>query len=110
MKNGKCGAKMPRDIREDTDASVDAYAAYRRREYLIDKENTMPTKEKFVSRWTKGGKRAKNGQMFEFDASWLPGYNPALLMKYRLHINVEYCGSIKAINYLYKYIYFSMTS
>ena len=26
-------------------------------------------------------------------------------MKYRCHINVEYCGSIKAIQYLYKYIY-----
>ena len=41
----------------------------------------------------------------EIDNRWIPGYNPALLMKYRCHINVEYCGSIKAINYLYKYIY-----
>ena len=25
--------------------------------------------------------------------------------RYTMHINVEYCGSIKAINYLYKYIF-----
>ena len=105
MKNGKCSAKMPRDIREDTDGTVDGYAAYRRREFLNNEENSMPTKRKFVSRWTKKGKRQSQGVQFDFDGRWLPGYNPALLMKYRLHINVEYCGSIKAINYLYKYIY-----
>ena len=106
MRNGKCSAKMPRDIRQDTDGCVDGYAAYRRREFLLEDDMVpMPTKKKFVSRWVKGGKRGKNGILCTFDGRWLPGYNPALLMKYRLHINVEYCGSIKAINYLYKYIY-----
>jgi len=85
MKKGKCGAKMPRDIRDQTDASVDAYAAYRRRTCLFEDENNpMPTKKKYVSRWRKDGKRGKKGQLFEFDARWLPGYNPAVLMKYRL--------------------------
>ena len=87
------------------DGSVDAYAAYRRRLWLHEEDNKMPTKTKFVSRYKKGGKRGKNGMKFKFDNHWLPGYNPALLMKYRCHINVEYCGSIRAINYLYKYIY-----
>ena len=61
--------------------------------------------KKFVRRENakEGDKNA--GQRVEFDNSWIPGYNPALLMKYRCHINVEFCGSIKAINYLYKYIY-----
>jgi len=105
QKGGKCGAKMPRDIAEETDGGVNGYAAYRRREYLMEENNKMPTKKKFISRWVKGDKRGKKGLQYEFDARWLPGYNPALLMKYRCHINVEYCGSIKAINYLYKYIY-----
>jgi hypothetical protein len=32
-------------------------------------------------------------------------YNPWLLLRYKSHINVEYCASIKAIKYIYKYIY-----
>jgi len=32
-------------------------------------------------------------------------YNPALLMRYNCHINVEICCSIKSVKYLYKYIY-----
>jgi hypothetical protein len=78
--------------------------SYRRRLHLDKEENVdMPTKTKWV-RGTKkdGGKR--KGQQFAFTNEWIPGYNPALLMKFRCHINVEYCGSIKAINYLYKYM------
>lgn len=32
-------------------------------------------------------------------------YNPGLLMRYNCHINVEACSNIKAIKYLYKYVY-----
>jgi hypothetical protein len=32
-------------------------------------------------------------------------YNPFLLMRYNCHINVEACSSIKAVKYLFKYIY-----
>ena len=32
-------------------------------------------------------------------------YNPYLSKKYHCHINVEYCGTIKAVKYLYKYSY-----
>ena len=95
---------MPRELLRETDGTVDGYAAYRRRLQLheSDENSTMPTLEKFVARESKSGKRMKGGQWLEFDSRWIPGYNPALLMKYRCHINVEYCGSIKAINYLYK--------
>ena len=99
---------MPKEIRDCTDGEVDGYAAYRRRLQLtLDEENQerMPTVKKYVSRENKNGRRLKGGTKMEIDNQWIPGYNPALLMKYRCHINVEYCGSIKAINYLYKYIY-----
>lgn len=32
-------------------------------------------------------------------------YNPGLLMRYNCHINVEAFSSIKAIKYLFKYVY-----
>jgi len=32
-------------------------------------------------------------------------YNPYLLCLFNYHINVEACGSIKAVKYLFKYIY-----
>ena len=32
-------------------------------------------------------------------------YNPYLLHLFNCHINVEACGSIKAVKYLFKYIY-----
>ena len=32
-------------------------------------------------------------------------YNAWLLQKYESHINVEWCASIKAVKYLYKYIF-----
>ena len=96
-------AKMPRTLRDVTDGDVDGYAEYRRRIYLMDndEDSKMPTLKKFVSRESKSGKKKKGGHLHEIDNQWIPGYNPALLMKYRCHINVEFCGSIKAINYLY---------
>jgi hypothetical protein len=32
-------------------------------------------------------------------------YNPGLLFRYNCHINVEACSSIKAVKYLFKYVY-----
>jgi hypothetical protein len=32
-------------------------------------------------------------------------YNPGLLMRYNCHINVEACSSIKAVKFLFKYVY-----
>ena len=37
--------------------------------------------------------------------SWVVPYNPWLLKKYNAHINVEWCASIKAIKYLYNYMF-----
>ena len=39
------------------------------------------------------------------DNRWVVSYNPWLSKKYQAHINVEACMSVKAVKYLYKYIY-----
>jgi len=41
----------------------------------------------------------------EVDNRWVVPYCPWLLWKYRCHINVESIASIKAIKYIYKYVY-----
>ncbi|PWZ18901.1 hypothetical protein Zm00014a_027680 [Zea mays] len=41
----------------------------------------------------------------ELDNRWVVPYNPCLLRLFNYHINVEACGSIKVVKYLFKYIY-----
>jgi hypothetical protein len=55
-------------------------------------------------------KRRDDGQVVEvrnakLDNRWVVPFNPSLLMLYNCHINVEICSSIKAMKYMYKYIY-----
>jgi hypothetical protein len=55
-------------------------------------------------------RRTDDGQVAEvrnskLDNMWVVSLNPSLLMLYSCHINVEICSSIKAVKYLYKYIY-----
>lgn len=39
------------------------------------------------------------------DNRWIVPYNPWLLKKFNVHINVEVCTSVKSVKYLYKYVY-----
>jgi hypothetical protein len=40
----------------------------------------------------------------EMDNRWVVPYNPYLLQYFNYYINVEACGSIKTVKYLFKYI------
>ncbi|KAG7960213.1 hypothetical protein I3843_10G112200 [Carya illinoinensis] len=70
----------------------------------------------FVSGTTVGNncfpiyKRSDNGitvklRGHNLDNRWVVPYNPYLLATFDCHINVEICSTIKAVKYLYKYIY-----
>ncbi|XP_073359734.1 uncharacterized protein [Aegilops tauschii subsp. strangulata] len=83
MQENGCKCRYPRSFNENTAQGKDSYPVYRRRD---------------------DGRRAKvRGKML--DNRWVVPYNPYLLRMFNCHINVEVCSSIKAVKYLYKYIY-----
>ncbi|XP_073354892.1 uncharacterized protein [Aegilops tauschii subsp. strangulata] len=83
MQENGCKCRYPRSFNENTAQGKDSYPVYRRRG---------------------DGRRAKvRGKML--DNRWVVPYNPYLLRMFNCHINVEVCSSIKAVKYLYKYIY-----
>jgi len=78
-----CKNCYPRPFCDVTVQGKDSYPVYRRRE--------------------DGRKEKVRGH--ELDNRWVMPYNPYLLHLFNCHINVEACGSIKAVKYLFKYIY-----
>ncbi|XP_024190810.1 uncharacterized protein LOC112194807 isoform X4 [Rosa chinensis] len=86
MKNGSCNKSYPKPFANFTVQGNDAYPVYRRRASRLP----VPLRRR-------GDVMVDNG--------WVVPYNPWLLLRYNCHINVEICGSIKSVKYLYKYIY-----
>ncbi|XP_071933437.1 uncharacterized protein [Coffea arabica] len=62
-------------------------------------DNTYPT----YRRRNNGYKMMVRGH--ELDNRWVVPYNPYLLAKFNCHLNVEICSTVKAVKYMYKYIY-----
>jgi len=83
MANGACSKGLPKPFREETSITEDSYARTRRR-------NTRHT-------YRIGDK--------DVDNQWVICYSPYLTWKYRCHINVESIASVKAVKYIYKYVY-----
>ncbi|XP_071577023.1 uncharacterized protein [Temnothorax nylanderi] len=81
--DGKCSKGFPKEFRNETNANVNGYPMYQRRN----------TGKKYIVR----GK--------EIDNRWVVPYSPYLIMKYDRHINLEICSSVKSVKYLYKYIH-----
>ncbi|WVZ85979.1 hypothetical protein U9M48_032832 [Paspalum notatum var. saurae] len=81
--SGKCRNHYPRPFNMATLQGKDSYPVYRRRE--------------------DGRKQKVRGH--ELDNRWVVPYNPFLLRYFNCHVNVEVCSSIKAVKYLYKYLY-----
>jgi PIF1-like helicase/Helitron helicase-like domain at N-terminus len=83
MRNGHCRFHYPRQFNETTIQGKDSYPVYHRR----------------------NNGRIVHVRDCELDNRWVAPYNPHLLMRYNCHINIEICSSIKAVKYLFKYIY-----
>ncbi|XP_071913922.1 uncharacterized protein [Coffea arabica] len=82
-KNGTCKNNFPKNFCEETIQTLNAYPEYRRRDdgVQIKIKSTL------------------------LDNRWVVPYNPYLLAKFDCHLNVEICSTIKAVKYIYKYIY-----
>ena len=78
-RHGRCKKKFPRPQVQETNASIDGYPLYRRRELLDqDHPDEMPKRYKYLA-----------GQKVKITNQYLPGFNAPMLLRYRLHENVE---------------------
>ncbi|KAK9749545.1 hypothetical protein RND81_02G133500 [Saponaria officinalis] len=83
MRDRKCKNHYPREFSQFTSNGRNSYPIYHR---LND------------------GKTA-NVRGAQLDNRWVVPYNPFMLAKYDCHLNVEVCSTVKAVKYLYKYMY-----
>ncbi|XP_042976278.1 uncharacterized protein LOC122307448 [Carya illinoinensis] len=82
-KNGCCKNNYPKHFVSNTVIGNDCFPIYRR---------------------SNNGRTARI-RGHDLDNRWVVPYNPYLLAMFDCHINVEICSTIKAVKYLYKYIY-----
>jgi len=83
MDGNKCSKSFPKPFQEQTTVSDDSYTN--------------------LWRQNNGKKHVINGK--EVDNCWVVPHSPWLIWKYRCQINVECISSVKAIKYIYKYVY-----
>ncbi|KAK6727617.1 hypothetical protein RB195_005357 [Necator americanus] len=82
MRDGKCSKRFPKALREETSMEVNGYPSYRRRNCTTVEVSGH-----------------------EYSDEWVVPTNLYLLTKFQCHVNLEICGTISAVKYLYKYIY-----
>ena len=87
MVDGACSKGFPKPFREETSVTEDSYARTKR-------SNTGQSYQITFGR-----------QQITVNNQWVVCHSPYLLWKYGCHINVESIASVKAVKYIYKYVY-----
>jgi len=85
---GICEKRYPRELTDYTMAGNDSYPIYRRRPSDEDHNRFMLTNKNIL-----------------LDNGWTVPHNLFLATKFDCHINVEIVSTVKAVKYLYKYVY-----
>ena len=83
----KCSKGYPKPFSDVTVIGEDGYAKVKR----------PNDGRKFVKK--------VGGVEYEFDNRHVVPYSPWLTLRYESHTNVEMCGTIKSVKYMYKYVY-----
>ncbi|XP_039602247.1 uncharacterized protein LOC120524463 [Polypterus senegalus] len=89
MKNDKCTKRYPRSFVSHTITGQDGYPTYKRR---------SPEEGGSVVEIKIGGIEITD------DNHWVVPYCPLLCKTFNVHINVEFCNSVKSIKYICKYV------
>ena len=96
MIDGRCSRHYPKEFSEETiwESNMN-HPIYRRRplDNLHPWFETQPLRQHHTAENT-----------MAINNSWIVPYNPFLLKKYHMHINVEMCNTAMAAKYLFKYI------
>jgi hypothetical protein len=87
MEDGECTKSFPNEFCPENVMNHNGFPAYQRR----DTGQTQPL--------------VRNNKVYHVDNRWVVPYNPYLFLKFNSHINIEFCASIKSIQYLFKYLY-----
>ena len=106
QRDGVCSKRYPKDFQAEKISSEDGYAVYRRRQPAEPYERTVN-----VQLGDGSTKAYKVGPRDVFlrgrwvDNRWIVPYCPALTLRCDAHINVEICSSVRAVKYLYRYVF-----
>ena len=94
MKDGFCTKWFPKDFCTCTGTEESGYPLYRR----LSPQNGGQTAVVILNKGRKKFKKHVNNSL-------VVPYNAGLLLKFECHLNVEVCSTVKAVQYLYKYVY-----
>ena len=98
MMNGQCSRHYPKDLSQITIWTTTMnHPVYKRQP--VD-SGAHPWFKSHV--YDHGGGHANSQRVV--NNAWIVPYNPFLLKKYQMHINVEMCNTAMASKYLFKYI------
>ncbi|XP_017470629.1 PREDICTED: uncharacterized protein LOC108362237 [Rhagoletis zephyria] len=89
MSDRTCTKRYPRNLVSDTITGNDGYPLYRRRS-VEDGGKSIVLKVRNVD--------------VEVDNRWVVPCSPLFSKAFKAHINVEYCNSLKSIEYICKYV------
>jgi hypothetical protein len=87
---GRCGGKFPFSFSNQTT--------------MGDEQRRATLRRRHGQRWT----AVLNGRCIT--NQWVVPYNPALLLKFQCHLNVEVVTAAYAIKYLYKYVWHDLSA